>query len=156
MIKTTNRSLPEMTACIFSVKILINICKHNPTRPYSFFPEYIDNIVTVMMHWCDKEAQLFPSMCTLLWLFAHTPEWRDFIRRLPNIEQRFHKIQSQVLRKKGMVRKAGVKGYSVFAPYKNLPLPLLVPDWGLTYKHKPYVFVNSIHAFSSLLCILNL
>ncbi|XP_018579175.1 protein abnormal spindle [Anoplophora glabripennis] len=156
MIKTTNRSLPEMRACILSVNILINVCKYPPTRPYSFFPEYIDNFVTIMMHWCDKEALLFPSMCTLLWLFAHNPEWRKVIGSLPNIEQRLSKIQSQVSRKQSMVRRAGAKGQSLFAPYETLPLPSLEPDWGLAYKYNPYIFTNSVHAFSSLLCILNL
>ncbi|KAJ8985779.1 hypothetical protein NQ317_014432 [Molorchus minor] len=154
MIKTTNRSLPEMTACIYSVNILININKYAVTRSYTFIPEYIDNIVTVMLHWCDKDEQLFPSMCTLLWLFSHNAKWKRLIKSLPNIEQRFAKIQMQVTRKKSMVKRTGVKGHSVFTPYKTLPLPSCEPDWGLEYKHKPHVFTNSVHAFDSLLRIL--
>ncbi|KAJ8950710.1 hypothetical protein NQ318_012790 [Aromia moschata] len=156
MIEATNRSLPEMTTCVLSVRILINIYKYAPTRKHSFAPDYMDNIVKVMLHWCDKDAQLFPSMCTLLWLFAHEPKWKRVITALPTIQQRLEKIRTQVARKESMVRRAGVKGASVFAPYGSLPLPSLDSDWGLEYKHKPYAFTNSVHALSSLLTILDM
>nr|XP_023013304.1 protein abnormal spindle [Leptinotarsa decemlineata] len=156
MLSATSRSLPEMKACIFSVNILISFCKFPPTRQYSFVPEYIDNLVNVMLHWCDKESQLFPNLCTLFWLFAHTPKWKRFILNLPNLDIRLKKVQSLVSRKESMVKRSITKGVSHFETVKNLPMPSLNPDWGLDYKNKPNVFTNSIHAFASLSAILNM
>ncbi|KAG5885778.1 hypothetical protein JTB14_031213 [Gonioctena quinquepunctata] len=157
MLSATSRSLPEMKACIYSVNILISFCKFPPTKQCSFVPQYIDNLVTVMLHWCDKESQLFPTLCTLFWLFAHTAPWKRFILSLPNIEQRLRKIHGLVSRKQAMVKRSVVKGgVSHFASFKNLPLPSLNPDWGLDYKNKPNVFTNSTHALSALASILNM
>ncbi|CAH1119295.1 unnamed protein product [Phaedon cochleariae] len=156
MLGATSRSLPEMNACIYSVNILINICKCPSTKKYSFVPQYIDNLLAVMLHWCDKESQLFPTLCTLLWLFAHTPQWKRNILKLPNIVQRLMRIQGMVARKETMVKRSTSKVLSHFATLKNLPMPSLLPDWGLDYANNPNVFTNSVHAFNSLLSILEI
>lgn len=153
----TSRSLPEMNACILSVDILITFCKNPTTKVHSFVPEYIDNLVLVMLHWCDKESLLFPHICTLLWLFAHEPNWKRFIKSLANFDQRFDKIRSLVLRKESMVKKAGVKGSSVFSMIKDLHLPNLKPDSGFfTNKSRPNTFSNSVQAMYELTKILEI
>lgn len=155
MLCATSRSLPEMNACILSVNILITFCKYPPTKVNSFVPEYIDNLIMVMLHWCDKESLLFPHTCTLLWLFAHESKWKNFIVSLPNFDQRFDKIRTLVLRKQSMVRKAGVKGTSLFSTFKDLPLPGLKPDSGLSCnKTRPNTFNNSVHAMLEISKIL--
>ncbi|CAG9854161.1 unnamed protein product [Phyllotreta striolata] len=148
-----NRSLPDTQISTLSVNILINFNKLESTRKDSFLPKYIDQLVVLMMNFCDKEAQLFPSLCTLMWLFARTPSWKRFILNLPNIQQRLKRIEALVLRKKNMVsRQAGKKSF--FAAQKNLYVPSNVPDWGLEYKNKPYIFTNSVHAFNCLMGVL--
>ncbi|XP_057658450.1 protein abnormal spindle isoform X1 [Diorhabda carinulata] len=154
LLSSTSRSLPEMNACIYSVNILINFFKLEETKESSFSPHYLEKLVTLMMHWCDKESQLFPSLCTLFWLFAHTPQWRRLIINIPNIDKKFEKIGELVSRKDSMVKKQGAKGSALFASFKNLPMPSLVADWGLDYKNNPFVFTNSVHAFNSLMSIL--
>ncbi|CAH0552801.1 unnamed protein product [Brassicogethes aeneus] len=156
MISYTARSLPEMTACTLACSILINFYKYEPTTEKSFVGDYMDNMVTVMLNWCDKEAPLFPAICTLLWLFSHKPEYKAVILKVPHLQQRLLKVQTLTYRKEKMVGKTGVKGSSLFAHQGNLPLPSTTPDWGLEYKHKPNVFKNSVHALKSLLSILDM
>ncbi|XP_028131174.1 abnormal spindle-like microcephaly-associated protein homolog [Diabrotica virgifera virgifera] len=156
MLSSTARSLPEMHACIYSVNILISFNKLKETKDYSFVPSYIEKLITLMMNWCDKESQLFPALCTLFWLFSHTPRWRRFILDLPNIKQKLEKIKGLVTRKANMVKKQVTKGSTVFASYKTLPTPSLLPDWGLEYKKNPFAFTNSVHGLNSLMASLSI
>lgn len=154
LLAATARSLPEMEICTHITRILINYCKLPETKAFSFVAKEMHVIVLLMMHWCDKEAPLFPNLCTLLWLFAHNDKWRQQILNSQNFEQQFCKIGQLCERKFKMVQKTGVKGSSVFEPYKHLPLPSVLPDWGLDYKHKPYAFSNSMFAYNCLKKIL--
>lgn len=151
LLNATIRSLPEAEVCTWAAKILVNYCKLESTREKSFIKEYISDTVTVMLHWCDKDNEVFISLCTLLWLFGHVNEWKNVICDLPNIKKRFEKIETLCKRKQLMVLKTGVKSVvTYFGPYKKLPLPTTTPDWGLDYKHKPHLFTHALHAFYSL------
>ncbi|CAG9835729.1 unnamed protein product [Diabrotica balteata] len=156
MLSSTARSLPEMNACIYSVNILITFNKLKETKECSFVPNYIEKLITLMTTWCDKESQLFPALCTLFWLFSHTPRWRRFILDLPNIKQKLERIKGLVTRKANMVKKQVTKGSTVFASFKTLPTPSLLPDWGLEYKKNPFAFTNSVHGLNSLMAILSI
>lgn len=155
ILSVASRSLPEMKAAIASVNILITFYKYPSTTKYSFIPEHIDSLITLMLHWCDKDSMLFPVTCTLLWLFAHIPKWKRRIINIPNFDQMFEKIHSLVSRKQNMVKKTGTKAIlSVFTPYKDLPTPSLKNDWGLNLSKSPNTFTNSLHALNMLSNIL--
>lgn len=157
MICATNRSLPEMNACILSTNILITFSKHPSTKRFSFVPDHIDSLLSVMLHWCDKESKLFPSLCTLIWIHAQVKEWREVIVAVPNFNQIVTKMRTLVSRKASMVRRAGVKGTSLFSITEGLPMPSLKPDFGLTYnKRGPNTFTNSVLAMEELCKVLKI
>lgn len=148
---STNRSLPEMEACTYSSLILISLYKFPPTRASAFVPEYMEKIMSMLLHWCDKEAPAFPTMATLLWLFAHDNNYREIIEGTVQFKQKMERIKEACKRKENMVRKQSEKRGSLFLSYyKDLPLPYLKPDWGFDYPNRPRVFLNSLQAFDCL------
>nr|CAI5858332.1 unnamed protein product [Callosobruchus analis] len=149
-----NRSLPETEACIVSTNIMINFYKHEGSRPFSFVPNSLDAIFKIMLHFCDKECELFPSLCTLLWLYAHEPKWKKVIQEVHDLEHMLLKIHDLIIRKKNMVQKSNTKKKSLFAAEK-CKLPNLDADWGYEIKNKPFKFGNSIFGFEQLLKILD-
>jgi len=156
IISSAARSLPEMDACNTAAFILINFCKYPATRVNSWDAAYVDAVVNVMLHWCDKEAPLFSTLCTLLWLFGHEEQWKEVIVGLPNINQRFHKIQTLVIRKQNMVLKSKKEiSSSVFGRAVNMKWPTRNANWGLDYD-RPNTFTNAAFALSSLMNILGI
>ncbi|XP_017772144.1 PREDICTED: protein abnormal spindle [Nicrophorus vespilloides] len=152
MVISTARSLPDMQACQLATSILINFCKYEKSRNNCWYPQYLEEFVKVMLHWCDKEGDLFPHFCTLFWLYTHDPEWLECIKKLPNLEQSFAKMKTLSERKAKMVVKSyNSKQASTFSAYTKLPLPSLKPDWGYECKDKPRIFTNSLHALKSIL-----
>nr|CAH7713633.1 unnamed protein product [Callosobruchus chinensis] len=149
-----NRSLPETEACIVSTNIMINFYKHEGSRPFSFVPDSLVTIFKIMLHFCDKECELFPSFCTLLWLYAHEPKWKKAIQEVHDLEHILLKIHDLIIRKKNMVQKSNTKKKSIFAAEK-CKVPNLDADWGYEIKNKPYKFTNSIFGFEQLLKILD-
>ncbi|KAL3281232.1 hypothetical protein HHI36_004446 [Cryptolaemus montrouzieri] len=156
LIKSVARSLPEIEICVLSTYTLINLCKYPPTSAMTWFPEHLDSMVRIMLHWCDKEEMAFPGLCTLFWLFAHNAEYKKVILDLPNLVSQIEKIKTLILRKQKMVMRSANKLItSKFYPKRNLPLPGLRPDWGFDYTKRPRTFTNSVHAIESLIAILN-
>ncbi|KAF5302457.1 hypothetical protein FQR65_LT08547 [Abscondita terminalis] len=155
LINSANRSPAEMVLSTVAVSILINFYKFQDTSKAAWFPSHISNLIIVMSHCCDKEDNLFPYLCTLIWLFAHNEEYKQFICSLPTHTQLFTKIKTLCLRKKNMVnlRKSSIP--SLFRSTSESHLPLLTPDWGLDYADRPRTFTNSIHALKCVLNILN-
>lgn len=132
------------------ISILINFYRFEPTRKNTWIPEYMDQLTSVMLHSCDKETPLFPTLCTLIWFFSHNEEYKNVIIASPNFAQKMTEICKLTGRKEKMIAKMNVKYHSFFSPYKNLPLPSMTPDWGLEYKERPKTFSNSIHALNCL------
>lgn len=157
MISAAGRSLPEMNVCIHATSTLINFCKYKPAISNCWLPEYLDNIFTLMINWCDKEGLLFPYLCTLIWLFAHVEEYKATIVAIPNLKQKMDRIKSLTMRKCKMVSRTNkLLGNSVFMLCSNLRLPSTKPDWGMDYPERPRTFSYSVHAFNSLSEILNI
>ncbi|XP_050308739.1 abnormal spindle-like microcephaly-associated protein homolog isoform X2 [Anthonomus grandis grandis] len=155
IIKSAARSLPEMNALNTATAILINFCKYPKTREHSWSEEHIDDLVNVMLHWCDKEAPLFSTLCTLVWLFGHEDKWKKVLISLPNIQQRFSKIRSLVNRKQSMVMKSTrINHKSPFGPINGLKLPTRTANWGLDYD-RPNTFTNAVFAVTNVMKILN-
>lgn len=155
LIKSIARSLPDVQICEISACTLINFFKYEQTKSLTWYPEYLDSMLTIMTQWCDKENIAFPSLCTLFWLFAHIDEYKNTILQLPNISQRIEKIHGLVLRKQKMVNKSQRKLVnSKFLSKKTLYLPCLKPDWGFDYPKRPRLFLNSVQAIECLIKIL--
>ncbi|XP_025832422.1 abnormal spindle-like microcephaly-associated protein homolog isoform X2 [Agrilus planipennis] len=151
MIISAIRSLPDMKASVLATSILINFCKYPPTKEASWVPEYIERTFQVMLHWCDKDEPLFPYLCTLIWLYAHNEDYRKYIVQIPNIVNILTKMKGLCQRKQKMWERSSLKGISLFSVYKNLPIPLTTPDWGLDYVDHPRIFNNSVHALDCLI-----
>lgn len=149
------RSVSEMDVCTKATSILINFCKYSLTTEKCWHSQYMDNIITVMQNCCDKEYALFCYLCTLLWLFAHKQQYKQYILQLPNVAIRLDKIQKLVNRRQNMASKMAKRGgMTFFGNYKNLPKPSLKPDWGLDLPQSPRTFTNAMHAFNCFLEIL--
>ncbi|KAK9879773.1 hypothetical protein WA026_006838 [Henosepilachna vigintioctopunctata] len=151
LIKSVARSLPEIQINVLSTYILINLCKYPPTTALTWFPEHLDSMLNIMIHWCDKEEMVFPSLCTLFWLFAHNREYKQVILELPYLHQKLIKINGLVVRKQKMVIRSVTKlSNSKFHSTKYVKLPGLKPDWGFDYPDRPRTFINSVHAIQCL------
>lgn len=106
-----------------------------------------------MMNFCDKDSAVFPTACTLLWLFGHNKEWKKRIRNF-DVKYKISKMESLLSRKIIMVSKSRMTASLVFSKSKNLYLPYMLPDWGLDLEKKPFKFQNSLYAFKCLRKIL--
>ncbi|EFA02970.2 abnormal spindle-like microcephaly-associated protein homolog [Tribolium castaneum] len=146
----TNRSPAEMEVSTLACSILINFYRFEPTRSATWIPQLIEKLLSVMLHSCDKETALFPTLCTLFWMFAHNEEYKNFIVSSGNFKHKMRRICELCERKAKMNSKVIIKFQSFFVPYKDLPLPSMTPDWGFELKHKPKTFTNSIHALQCL------
>lgn len=146
-----------MQSCTAATNILINFCKYPTTIGNCWHPEYLDDVFTVMIHWCDKDYSLFAHLCTLIWHLAQDPKRRTFITALPSLPNKLHKIKQLCERKYKMATKVQHKSATpdMFGHYKNLPTPSIEPDWGLECKKKPRTFKNAVHAMHSLMNLLN-
>lgn len=121
----------------------------------TWIPKFLDNMLKVMTIYCDKDNKIFPSLCTLFWLFSNNNEYKKTILELPNAIQRIEKIQSLVLRKLKMVMNSECKAANSMYVSKNpLYLPGLKPDWGFDYPTRPRIFMNSVQAIECLIEIL--
>lgn len=147
----TNRSPPEIKVCTATVSVLINFYKFEPTKQYVWLPKYLEKLLDIMLYSCDKESELFPTVCTLMWLFAQNEEYRSTIVNSCKFKEKLTQIRERVERKVKMISKMNVKYQSFFTNPKNLPMPSILPDWGLDYK--PKIFTNSVQALKSLWAI---
>ncbi|CAG9768197.1 unnamed protein product [Ceutorhynchus assimilis] len=156
IITAAARSLPEMKASNVSSYILINFYKYPKTRQNSWDPTQMDRVLNVLVNWCDKDSPLFPTLCTLLWLFAHEAEYKKVLLALPNFQLRLAKISTLVMRKQNMVEKSHkLQLHSCFGSVKHLKVPSTTATWGLDYK-RPNMFTNSVFALTHLMNIFDL
>lgn len=154
VLAATARSDPEIGINTAATNVLINFCKYDLTRAACWLPSEMNKVLSLMLHFCDKEYKLFPTLCTFLWLLAHTEEYKQGIKNCEGFTLKMSKIEAQCLRKEKMAKNS-TKRNSLFVQYKTLPLPSLTSDWGLLYTQKLYRFGNSIQAFKELKRILS-
>ncbi|KAJ3664959.1 hypothetical protein Zmor_000488 [Zophobas morio] len=156
VINSTNRSVLETQLSTAAVNVLINVYRYKPSRPHVWVPEYMESLVTVMLHFCDKENPLFPTLCTLLYFFLKNEEYKSVITNTPKFRDKMRLIKDKADRKMRMVQKvkSATQNDSFFRVRQNLPLPVDTPDWGLDYKKKPRVFLNSVQAVDTIIAIL--
>lgn len=144
-----------MQSCTAATSILVNFCKYTTTIDNCWFPQYIDSIFTVMMHYCDKDYPVFVHLCTLIWHLAQDDKRKAYILTIPNLNHKLIKIKQLCERKQNMsLRVQHHKGVDFFAPYKHLPMPSTTPDWGLECEKRPRTFKNAVHAMRSLMDVL--
>ncbi|XP_066153671.1 protein abnormal spindle [Euwallacea fornicatus] len=156
MITTMARSLPEMNIGNRAALILINFCKYSATRERCWSEEYLEGLVQVMAHWCDKESPFFCTLATLIWLFAHQPQWKKALVKIPHIETKLYKIHLLVHRKQNMVSKSKrVSSCPVFGHLsgKVLTMPSTDIRWGLD-SDRPRTFETAVQAVTELTKIL--
>ncbi|XP_066257818.1 protein abnormal spindle [Euwallacea similis] len=156
MITTMARSLPEMNIGNRATLILINFYKCAATRERCWSEEYLEGLVQVMAHWCDKESPFFCTLATLVWLFAHQPQWKKTIAKIPHIEIKLYKIHLLVYRKQNMVSKSKrVCTCPVFGHLsgKVLNMPSTAIRWGLD-SDRPRTFETAVQAVTELMKIL--
>lgn len=150
VLSSINRSLPEMQVAIQATAILINFCKCSFTIDKVWQPDYMENILSLMLIWCDKESLLFPYLCTLIWLLCHNENYKNVIVNMQYFKRDIHKMHSLCTRKAKMY-KNNMKS-SVFSPCA-LQLPTTKAYWNYTRGNKPYTFTNSLHALENVINI---
>ncbi|GLV40193.1 abnormal spindle [Carabus blaptoides fortunei] len=174
MLACTNRSVPDMDACVLSVSVLINLVKYKPTSAAVWKVNFLDTLLSEILHWSNKDGLLFPYACTLLWLLAQNPAYCKAILNEENAEKMLRKAYQECERKQKMLsrlKKApantiqkpniGAKT-STKKPNQNndsfnkFSTPALTPDWGIINKQHPRTFQDSMFAIKCVLKKLNI
>ncbi|KAH8294193.1 hypothetical protein KR054_009304, partial [Drosophila jambulina] len=160
-------------------RIILNLARYNTAN--TFQEGGLVTIAQMLLRWCDKDSEIFNTLCTLIWVFAHCPKKRRVNHESFNLK--FQVINPKSLQiihnfmttteaiymvretKKLVVRKEKMKQnarkppvvpigrYStVKAPvFTKSALPSLEPDFGII-RFSPYTFVSSVFAFDTILC----
>lgn len=155
ILTSINRSLPEMEIAVQATAVLINFCKCSLSINNIWQPERMEKIFGLMLIWCDKEALLFPYLCTFVWLLCHKQEYKNVIVNIPNFERDIQKIYVLCARKEKMYKHNNTKISVFFSPHK-LQLPTTEASWRYIRCDKPYMFTNSPHALASVIDICKL
>lgn len=55
-------------------RIILNLARYNSTTSNTFQEGGLVTIAQMLMRWCDKDCDIFNTLCTLIWVFSHSPE----------------------------------------------------------------------------------
>ncbi|XP_050324525.1 protein abnormal spindle [Bactrocera neohumeralis] len=158
----TIRSEVDKQLIRYCSRIILNLARYNSTTANTFQESGLVTIAQMLLRWCDKDSEIFNTLCTLIWLFAHCPYKRHIIREYMTTPEAIYVVRETkklVARKERMnqnlrkpVASARVQKTQQFP---NRALPSLEPDYGVIHS-KPYTFVSSVFAFDMLLAELEI
>lgn len=57
-------------------RIILNLARYNSTTVNTFQEGGLVTIAQMLLRWCDKDSEIFNTLCTLIWVFAHCPKKR--------------------------------------------------------------------------------
>lgn len=106
-----------------------------------------------MVYYSDKDCDVFPLSCTLIWLYAHIEEHIENILSNEVLKTKLNIMYRRCFRKHKMLKNINKSTKTYFYDYKNLELPLERSTWGLE-NNRPNAFENSLHSIMSLFEIL--
>uniref|UniRef100_A0A0A1XKX4 Protein abnormal spindle n=1 Tax=Zeugodacus cucurbitae TaxID=28588 RepID=A0A0A1XKX4_ZEUCU len=158
----TIRSEVDKQLIRYCSRIILNLARYNSTTANTFQESGLVTIAQMLLRWCDKDSEIFNTLCTLIWLFAHCPYKRHIIREYMTTPEAIYVVRETkklVARKERMNQNLRKPVGSTRVPkhqqFPNRALPSLEPDYGVIH-NKPYTFVSSVFAFDMLLAELEI
>ncbi|KAM7347117.1 microtubule assembly factor abnormal spindle [Cochliomyia hominivorax] len=166
------RSEVDKQLIMYCSRIILNLARYNSTTANTFQEGGLVTIAQMLLRWCDKDCEIFNTLCTLIWIFAHCPVKRKIIRDFMTTTDAIYMVRETkklVARKEKMkqnVRKpvvttstlssssssSSIRGLSQHQQqnFSSRALPSLEPDYGVI-RNKPYIFISSVYAFDTIL-----
>ncbi|XP_073828241.1 microtubule assembly factor abnormal spindle [Musca autumnalis] len=155
------RSEVDKQLIMYCSRIILNLARYNSTTANTFQEGGLVTIAQMLLRWCDKDCEIFNTLCTLIWIFAHCPVKRKIIRDFMTTTDAIYMVRETkklVARKEKMkqnVRKpvAATTQRGMASQQQNFSsraLPSLEPDYGVI-RNKPYTFISSVYAFDTIL-----
>ncbi|EDV93118.1 protein abnormal spindle [Drosophila grimshawi] len=146
-------------------RIILNLARYNSSTINTFQEGGLVTIAQMLMRWCDKDSEIFNTLCTLIWVFAHCPKKRRIIHDYMTDTEAIYMVRETkklVARKEKMKQNARKTSASVIGRHgQQTPnfspraLPSLQPDFGII-RSSPYTFISSVFAFDTILSKLNI
>ncbi|XP_061402805.1 protein abnormal spindle [Musca vetustissima] len=156
------RSEVDKQLIMYCSRIILNLARYNSTTANTFQEGGLVTIAQMLLRWCDKDCEIFNTLCTLIWIFAHCPVKRKIIRDFMTTTDAIYMVRETkklVARKEKMkqnVRKpvaVAITQRGMGSQQQNFSsraLPSLEPDYGVI-RNKPYTFISSVYAFDTIL-----
>ncbi|XP_016981913.2 protein abnormal spindle [Drosophila rhopaloa] len=146
-------------------RIILNLARYNSTTVNTFQEGGLVTIAQMLLRWCDKDSEIFNTLCTLIWVFAHCPKKRKIIHDYMTNTEAIYMVRETkklVARKEKMKQNARKPPPTSFGRHQTQKmnftpsaLPSLEPDFGII-RYSPYTFVSSVFAFDTILCKLQI
>ncbi|KAH8382432.1 hypothetical protein KR009_003505, partial [Drosophila setifemur] len=147
-------------------RIILNLARYNSTTVNTFQESGLVTIAQMLLRWCDKDSEIFNTLCTLIWVFAHCPKKRKVIHDYMTNTEAIYMVRETkklVARKEKMKQNARKPPPTTTGRYQTQPLPSfsqralpgLEPDFGII-RYSPYTFISSVYAFDTILCKLDI
>uniref|UniRef100_A0A1A9W4G5 Abnormal spindle-like microcephaly-associated protein ASH domain-containing protein n=1 Tax=Glossina brevipalpis TaxID=37001 RepID=A0A1A9W4G5_9MUSC len=155
----------EIDKCLimYCSRIILNLARYNSTTANTFQEGGLVTIAQMLLRWCDKDCEIFNTLCTLIWIFSHCSVKRKIIYDFMTTTDAIYMVRETkklVARKEKMkqnVRKpilANVfnnqQQQQLSSGFSSHALPSLEPDYGVIHT-SPYTFISSVYAFDSVL-----
>lgn len=67
------RSEVDKQLIMYCSRIILNLARYNSTTANTFQEGGLVTIAQMLLRWCDKDCEIFNTLCTLIWIFAHCP-----------------------------------------------------------------------------------
>ncbi|XP_016939817.4 protein abnormal spindle [Drosophila suzukii] len=146
-------------------RIILNLARYNSTTVNTFQEGGLVTIAQMLLRWCDKDSEIFNTLCTLIWVFAHCPKKRKIIHDYMTNSEAIYMVRETkklVARKEKMKQNARKPPPMTTGRYQTqkmnftpCSLPSLEPDFGII-RYSPYTFISSVYAFDTILCKLQI
>uniref|UniRef100_A0A1A9V0G2 Calponin-homology (CH) domain-containing protein n=1 Tax=Glossina austeni TaxID=7395 RepID=A0A1A9V0G2_GLOAU len=157
------RSEIDKYLIMYCSRIILNLARYNSTTINTFQEGGLVTIAQMLLRWCDKDCEIFNTLCTLIWVFAHCDVKRKIIsdfmtttdaiymlRETKKLVARKEKMK-QNLRKSSQTNLCNSPRQRQLSPkFSSHVLPSLEPDYGVI-RTSPYTFISSVYAFDTVL-----
>lgn len=153
------RSEVDKQVIEYCSRVILNLARYNSTTANTFQEGGLVTIAQMLLRWCDKDCGIFNTLCTLIWVFAHSPEKRQKIREFMTTPEAIYVVREtkKLVARKEKMKKNIRKPLMSFSSrdnqgvnFSDRSLPSLEPDYGVI-RNKPYVFISSVFAFDCIL-----
>lgn len=67
------RSEIDKHLIMYCCRIILNLARYSSTTVHAFQQGGLVTIAQILLRWCDKDCEIFNTLCTLVWVFAHCP-----------------------------------------------------------------------------------
>ncbi|XP_037027156.1 protein abnormal spindle [Bradysia coprophila] len=136
--------------------IILNLARYELTKANVFQLRGLTTIAQMLLRWCDKDCDIFNTLCSLVYVFCQSAELTKEIRKFMTSYDAelftLHQIKRLVKRKDNMRQnKTQLSSTpSRLNARQRSQLPMLKPDFGMN-STKPYIFESSAFAFDTIL-----